>query len=643
MSASCRVRVRVRAQAPLPVAQFVVPVQAGTESLAALRTRILDVLRRHFPAPVLDDLHVDDLLLSVEGYQLLDEFGSDVLADGEVVRYVHFSPSVSTHERPIKRQRTDDVLAEASRIAQSMRSAAGASVPPRAEPALPEPPMSRLTAAMGAFEQRKREWEAAQDTQSTKRKAAQLDASDEDSEDSSSDSTPASPSDSSSDSSSASSSDSSSESDSDSSSESSSDSSKESSESPESSASDSDSDSDSSSEDESSSDSSDASDSDESSDTSDSSDASQKRAGLDDKAAVPQTNDSSAQTPFVHDTQDSASDAPSIEEIRHDETTEYEESPVYVPPGQGKARTRRKNQKRREKQRVLSLADAPSAHSPAPLSHDTSLPPGGGALDLLPASTAQPPIDATGARHEPTPTPSESPLEQIAARMLARTTVGHRKRRNQSSRVAPLIQPAAEPVTPHPLAVQTNIRRVPPPSQRPPSEIPQIMTLSSTDCEAWYNEQWDADESAAAQAYSDMQRSVRDALEREKAAEAAEAGVEADDTVDPLRAALPMAFGRGGHAAMLPEDLVYEAPEDAHDEREQGRPGDASGGLAPAHGAARAPPEPSEKADATDALGATPAESLDYGPPEPPRAPASDSVLHRLRTLQAAVFGHHST
>ena len=88
---------------------------------------------------------------------------------------------------------------------------------------------------------------------------------------------------------------------------------------------------------------------------------------------------------------------------------------------------------------------------------------------------------------------------------------------------------------------------------------------------------------------------------------------------------------------------VLDERRERHDEREQGRPGEASGGLAPAHDAARAPPEPSEKADATDALGATPAESLDYGPPEPPRAPASDSVLHRLRTLQAAVFGHHST
>lgn len=88
MSSASRARVRVRACAPLPAAQFVVPVRTGEESLADVRARILAALRGHHPAAILDNLDPDALVLSVDDFALLDEFGSDVLRDGEVVRYV---------------------------------------------------------------------------------------------------------------------------------------------------------------------------------------------------------------------------------------------------------------------------------------------------------------------------------------------------------------------------------------------------------------------------------------------------------------------------------------------------------------------------------------------------------------------------
>lgn len=82
------VRVRVSTQAPLPAAQFVVPVRAGDESLEDVRERILASLRRHYPAPVLDEVEIGGLALYVDGYELLDEFGTELLKDSESVRYV---------------------------------------------------------------------------------------------------------------------------------------------------------------------------------------------------------------------------------------------------------------------------------------------------------------------------------------------------------------------------------------------------------------------------------------------------------------------------------------------------------------------------------------------------------------------------
>lgn len=137
------------------------------------------------------------------------------------------------------------------------------------------------------------------------------------------------------------------------------------------------------------------------------------------------------------------------------------------------------------------------------------------------------------------------------------------------------------------------------------------MTVSSTDCKAWYNAQWDEGESAetdeATQAYSGMQRQVRHALEQEKRreAEADESMAVGDDTLDPLRAALPLSFGRPAEQA-VDQDL-----------QRQTMPISPASDEAPAE--------------------------LDYGVPEPlPPPPASTpngSVLRRLRSLQAAVFG----
>ena len=94
--------------------------------------------------------------------------------------------------------------------------------------------------------------------------------------------------------------------------------------------------------------------------------------------------------------------------------------------------------------------------------------------------------------------------------------------------------------------------RLPIPSQLAPDELPANMTVSSTDCEQWYDEQCaeQADDDGTA-AYLAMQRTVRAALDEEKRQEAggpaeglAEADGGADGEADGLRARLPVSFGR---------------------------------------------------------------------------------------------------
>lgn len=176
---------------------------------------------------------------------------------------------------------------------------------------------------------------------------------------------------------------------------------------------------------------------------------------------------------------------------------------------------------------------------------------------------------------------------------------------------------------------------------RPASEIPKGMTVISTDCQAWYDEQWAMEEDAAAQEYSEMQRMTRRALEQEKQAERVDAHIDADDSENALRAALPVAFGRRNQGAMSTADVTYEpepiedAPREVHVEAAPAPPPD------PAPSGDLDAPAPATSAAPRDADG--PSVSLDYGPPEPVQAPAHDSVLHRLRSLQAAVFGHRST
>lgn len=551
MSTAHPVRLRVNVQAPLPTAQFVMPVRAGAESLSTVRTRIVEVLCRHHGVA---SLAPATLMLRMDDYQLLDEFGTEVLQDGDVVTYVPHSRSVGLDERPKKRKREEDVLAEAHRIASAMRSGMGT---PHETPTRGGP-QDTVAAAMETFAARKRAREAAQCNDTPQkplnpRRAAKGAVRDQSIDASTSD---------------ASSSDSSS-----------------------SATSSSDTDSDDSSSDDTSTTAG--------SSTSDESTTSPDTSSHTDATHIlheaPNTSSARRLSP---DTASNASDAPSVEGVQpHDAPQE----PIYVPPGQGKERTRRKNQRRRERQRLLAGSDEHAAPCLAP---DTSLPPGGGTLDLLPA--ARPPPPASPPAEPAQPEPADPALEQIAARMLAHTTVGHRKRRTQR-RAAPLPQPAAQVAELTP----ANLRRVPPPSLRPPEEIPEGMTISRIDCKAWYDEQWDAADAEATRAYTEMQHNVKHALEEEKRAEEGPLTLPAEPTDDPLRAALPQAFGRG--PALSDADLVYEIelPPNEHDDAQK---------------TSYAAPE-------------TAAPPLDYGPPEPVRAPEHASVLGRLRALHASVFG----
>ena len=216
---------------------------------------------------------------------------------------------------------------------------------------------------------------------------------------------------------------------------------------------------------------------------------------------------------------------------------------VWVPPGQGKDRTRHKNQKRRERRKAarntqFALDHQGSMSCPRPATDVRvdavpHLPPGGGSLDITSS------------------TPETSPLESIAQRMLERTTVGHRKRRKRNQELAlpsihtPAFVSASDVLKAH--QPEDPPKLMPIPSKLAPEELPANVSVTSTDCEQWYYEQPyyqnEEDDDASTQAYYDMQRQVRASLEQEKQQEDVQDSV-LDEEHDPLRESLPRSFGR---------------------------------------------------------------------------------------------------
>ena len=216
---------------------------------------------------------------------------------------------------------------------------------------------------------------------------------------------------------------------------------------------------------------------------------------------------------------------------------------VWVPPGQGKDRTRHKNQKRRERRKAARNTQFAHDHQgsmscPRPATDvrvDAAphLPPGGGSLDITSS------------------TPETSPLESIAQRMLERTTVGHRKRRKRNQELAlpsihtPAFVSASDVLKAH--QPEDPPKLMPIPSKLAPEELPANVSVTSTDCEQWYYEQPyyqnEEDDDASTQAYYDMQRQVRASLEQEKQQEDVQDSV-LDEEHDPLRESLPRSFGR---------------------------------------------------------------------------------------------------
>ena len=253
------------------------------------------------------------------------------------------------------------------------------------------------------------------------------------------------------------------------------------------------------------------------------------------------------------------------------------DSQSWVPPGQGKDRTRHKNQKRRERRRAAreaqnskSSVDALVSKYPLasvdPMVHG-KLPPGGGSLDIEPSSPAPAPKSSS-------PVEVVSSLENIAQRMLSRTTVGHRKRRKRSQ--ANAMAPSSTPVFAkasdliQPTHLNRPTERIPYPSKLPSDEFPSNMTISSIDCESWYDQQWydeeqeseDVDEST--RAYINMQRQVHASLAEEKRLEEEQVRFYQDDThieeQEPLRESLPRAFGRARNVEALAPELDYGTP-----------------------------------------------------------------------------------
>ena len=78
----------MQVRAPLPIAQFVVPVDYDTDSLQTLRDRICDVISRRYPSNLLNEINPEALCLSLDEFELVDEFGTRVLHDGDTITYV---------------------------------------------------------------------------------------------------------------------------------------------------------------------------------------------------------------------------------------------------------------------------------------------------------------------------------------------------------------------------------------------------------------------------------------------------------------------------------------------------------------------------------------------------------------------------
>lgn len=340
-----------------------------------------------------------------------------------------------------------------------------------------------------------------------------------------------------------------------------------------------------------------SSDSDSTSDSDSSSDSDSDESS--DSSSNSSSDSSSVSNTSSYSRSDSSSDSSSVSNTSSDSNSAPEAEPVhYVPPGEGKNRTRHKNQKRRERMRQQHQGITQDLSTPK-TENQVQLPPGGGALDICAAEPK-----------ETEPAPQKSHLELIAERMLARTTVGYRKRRRRAA-IAPINAGKRSVSAPEPKP------RVPPPSMRPQDEIPSDLTISSTDCAAWYDQQFENDgeqedfdeyqeyNDASTLAYIEMQRQVRQQLARDE---------ESDDTVvvdetpnDELRAQLPMSFGKATNTEQEWEQVPPPAPASAIVLAPKNRESD----------------------------------SLDYGPPElTPAKPTqlAANVISRLRAVRGNIM-----
>ena len=164
VSTASHIRVRVRTQEPLPPAQFLLPV-ARDETLAQLRARIHGVLLQHYAGDAQWDPAA--LALEVDGFRLWEDQVATVLRDGETLTVL-----CSDEGPPRKRtrqQEPDDVMLEANRIVQNMRAEVGPrgerkmSLRMQGEPSFPMPPPGMpglaggVAEALSAFESRKRQ------------------------------------------------------------------------------------------------------------------------------------------------------------------------------------------------------------------------------------------------------------------------------------------------------------------------------------------------------------------------------------------------------------------------------------------------------------------------------------------------------
>ena len=684
VSTASHIRVRVRTQEPLPPAQFLLPV-ARDETLAQLRARIHGVLLQHYAGDAQWDPAA--LALEVDGFRLWEDQVATVLRDGETLTVL-----CSDEGPPRKRtrqQEPDDVMLEANRIVQNMRAEVGPrgerkmSLRMQGEPSFPMPPPGMpglaggVAEALSAFESRKRQRQNEAEDGAEKNNADGTEriahGTDSDSEviqgvqvsadpatgdnakakasytvttggaasDTSSSETESTES---------SDSDVSSSSDDDSSSnESSSDTSTE---------------SDSTESDSTESDSTESDDSDSDQDTqatrssdgehnaqqpsteeTTSSATDTSTTSSDNTSESSQSDEESSDSDASSDTDADDSDSDSSSSSASTESSAPSTAPTtaeptpWVPPGQGKASTKRKNLRRRERQRqqaaeagtpVASAAEA-SAQILRPAG---ALPPGGGKLDILSSTVGA----APGGEAKPV---APTPLENIAQRMLAHTTVGYRRRRSRQAAAPVSSMPLAEPGptqrAEHAVgqALQRQFTRTPPPSMRPPEEIPEGVTISSTDCAAWYEQQWQAEWDAenyaaddpATRMYLEMQRQVRSALAEEKRAEelAEVAAAQDQNSVDEdaseakLRAALPREFGSTRVKKSLQDAGDPGTSVEAPPMHAMEQPMAEEGQMDLDYG----PPEPAQHKSAPTALAEAPSEeespTLSEAPPERPR------------------------